>query len=498
MDTAVLTPQQIFYKVVRYDIPVFQRPYIWTQEQQWEPLWEDVSELAETILEKGTAPPHFMGAVVLQQILNPMRSIETRVVVDGQQRLTTVQLLLDAIQEFCAHGGFEGAAARLGPLVQNPAAFLGGDADLSFKVWPTEFDQQAFRHAMHNDLDSNSFKDNRIVMAHDYFKGQVKQWLEQEPQSDHPGESIEALEKAVRDCLDFAVINLNAYDNPHIIFETLNARGTPLLPSDQVKNHILYQAGVGVGYEDEQLTTEAARLWSFNEGWWREDVGRGHQRRPRVDVLLNNWLAMRNGREVRAHNEFQAFERYLEGAAEDQDIWSVAADLNSMGEIYQQVEWSNYPGIETFLQRRRVMNAGAVMPALLWLLSSELPESQLEKSIVALESYMVRRMACGLTTRSYAQLFIGLVAELKKGNTQTAGDTAIQFLAGQDAIANKWPTDSELLDAFVHNPLYQWLTVGRLNLLLQGIEVGLRTPLAETQSVPSGLQIEHIMPQGWR
>lgn len=137
MDTDVLTPQGIFFKVVRYDIPVFQRPYIWTKKQQWEPLWEDVTELAEAILANGHAPSHFMGAIVLQQIANPMRSIETRVVVDGQQRLTTIQLLLDAIQEFCSHGGFEGSAARLGPLVQNPEAYLGGDGDLSFKIWPT-------------------------------------------------------------------------------------------------------------------------------------------------------------------------------------------------------------------------------------------------------------------------------------------------------------------------------------------------------------------------
>ena len=498
MDTAVLTPQSIFYKVVRYDIPVFQRPYIWTQEQQWEPLWEDVTELAEAILENGHAPSHFMGAIVLQQIPNPMKSIETRVVVDGQQRLTTVQLLLDAIQEFCSNGGFDGPAARLGPLVKNPEAFLGGDSDLSFKIWPTEFDQAAFRHAMENELDVDDFKRNRIVLAHDFFKGQLQQWLEQSPQKEQPKEAVEALEKAVRDCLDFAVINLNASDNPHIIFETLNARGTPLLPSDQVKNHILYQAGVGVGYEDEQQTAEAGKLWSFSDEWWREDVGRGHQRRPRVDVLLNNWLAMRNSREIRAHNEFQAFERYVGGVDGDHSIWDIATDLKQIGEIYQRVEGCNYVGIETFLQRRRVMNAGAVMPALLWLLSSELPELQLRRSITALESFMVRRMACGLTTRSYTQLFIGLVAELAKGNPQTAGDTLIEYLASQEAIANRWPKDEELLDAFLGNPLYQWLTVGRLNMLLQGIEVGLRTPLAETHTVPSGLQIEHIMPQGWQ
>ena len=63
METAVLTPQSIFYKVVRYDIPVFQRPYIWTKEHHWEPLWEDVADLAETIMETGANGGDKVGRV---------------------------------------------------------------------------------------------------------------------------------------------------------------------------------------------------------------------------------------------------------------------------------------------------------------------------------------------------------------------------------------------------------------------------------------------------
>ena len=67
MLTNVHTPQEMFFNPIRYEIPPFQRPYIWTQEQQWEPLWEDLSALAETIAERGQAEPHFLGAIVLQK-----------------------------------------------------------------------------------------------------------------------------------------------------------------------------------------------------------------------------------------------------------------------------------------------------------------------------------------------------------------------------------------------------------------------------------------------
>ena len=144
MRTDVLKPQEIFYKVVRYEVPAFQRRYIWTKENQWEPLWEDVSEKATAIIEDGQADGHFMGAIVLQQRPTPTGGIETRIVVDGQQRLTTLQLLIDAIQEVCEQGGHRQSAARLSRLVLNEKDYLGGNPELEFKVWPTINDRVAF------------------------------------------------------------------------------------------------------------------------------------------------------------------------------------------------------------------------------------------------------------------------------------------------------------------------------------------------------------------
>lgn len=159
-------------------MPVFQRPYIWTQDQQWEPLWEDIDYLAGSVLESGEANPHFLGAVVLQQVPNRVADIETRLVVDGQQRLTTIQLLLGTLHEVCAENGYSIPAARLGALVQNPDEYVNGDSNLKLKVWPTEFDQNAFQRVMKNDSGKEYTRNNRIVLAHEYFKEQVRQWLE--------------------------------------------------------------------------------------------------------------------------------------------------------------------------------------------------------------------------------------------------------------------------------------------------------------------------------
>src|SRR6185436_10569140 len=100
METQVRTPQLIFMQPQRLRVPLFQRPYVWNEENQWEPLWQDVQRVAERLLDEaaGSPTPHFLGAVVLQQVQNPVGSMQERIIIDGQQRLTTLQLLLDAFQ----------------------------------------------------------------------------------------------------------------------------------------------------------------------------------------------------------------------------------------------------------------------------------------------------------------------------------------------------------------------------------------------------------------
>jgi hypothetical protein len=131
MRADTLTLKTLFQKDVRYVIPTFQRPYVWNQEDQWEPLWHDVRNTAERYLDhleqvdgvrakaEELAPKHFLGAVVLQQQTTSSAELETRLVIDGQQRMTTLQLLLDATQEVLEHLTLDEPARRMSRLVLN-------------------------------------------------------------------------------------------------------------------------------------------------------------------------------------------------------------------------------------------------------------------------------------------------------------------------------------------------------------------------------------------
>ena len=146
--TNLLTPTNIFKKDQQLLVPLFQRPYTWNRKEQWEPLWSDILRVAERILEgKDSGRPHFLGAIVLQQLPNKSGDLELRTVIDGQQRLTTLQILLDSIHAEFLRNQLSVHAAKLQGLIENDEVFWKTKDD-QFKLWPTNLDRPAFRALM--------------------------------------------------------------------------------------------------------------------------------------------------------------------------------------------------------------------------------------------------------------------------------------------------------------------------------------------------------------
>ena len=459
MRTDILSPKDLFQKDIRYTIPQFQRPYVWTHANQWEPLWDDVRNVADTYLEEmersggnslkaqENTKPHFLGAVVLKQVPTAAKDIEQREVIDGQQRVTTLQLLLDAVQEVCEELKLESEAKRLSKLVTNDRDLVGDNSDHIFKMWPTRSDREAFRHAMQNGLAVDDFADSLIVASHEFFKLQVKTWLGYGTESIE--DRIEALETAVTAMLQMVVIDLNSSDDPHVIFETLNARGTPLEQSDLIKNFVVSQSPSSRGVETD--------IWDgLDDKWWREEVRQGRLFRTRIDMLINYWLAMRTGSEVSPSTVFNVFRKH----ASDQGIADVMSDLKRDLGNYRKYETEpRTKEDDRFHYRTRVMQAGVITPALLILLKAT-PESR-RKSFAALESFLIRRMLCRLSTKDYNNLFLDIAGRLQKPDILNAESVVAEFLREQEADSRKWPNDRELKDKFRSSPLYRMLTMGK-------------------------------------
>ena len=490
MKTDILSPKALFQRDIRYTIPAFQRRYVWTQDDQWEPLWEDVSNTADDYLEKleqsngdgvkaeQETVRHFLGAVVVQQVNTATRDVERREVIDGQQRLTTLQLLLDAIQYVCEDHKIRGVATRLSKLVTNDEGLVGDEDDV-FKLWPTTNDREAFRHAMHNGLATNDYENSLIVRAHDYFQSQTKHWLGSNAVAIQV--RAEALETAVTGMLQMVVIDLGPSDDPHVIFETLNARGTPLLESDLIKNYVSSKSG-----RDD--------LWGdLDHNWWREDFRQGRLIRPRIDAILDYWLETQISDDVSAGQVFNEFRK----VSADRPIEDVLSEVQSDLSNYRRYEVGPRAQVEdVFHYRAGVMQMGAFTPALLTILSR--PDDVRFAALKALESFLIRRMVCRATTKDYNRLALDLVRELNQCDPRDADSTVVKFLSEQTADSRMWPNDDALELALVTLPLYRLLTRGRLRLVLEGIEEQYRrTFLSEESEVPKNLTIEHVLPQSW-
>jgi hypothetical protein len=288
----------VFMQPQRLIVPLFQRPYVWNEENQWEPLWSDLIRLAERSLRNPRAihHPHFLGAVVLQQIQNATGLLQERTIIDGQQRLTTLQLLLDALHAELVSVDATAPALRIEPLVTNADPFRSRPED-RFKVWPTNRDRPAFNAVMAAeppvDHDTLEHANERMVEAHRFFTIQARAWLSLNGTGEIQQRAV-AIETVTRDLVQMVIIDLAADENAQEIFETLNARGAQLTAADLIKNFVfqrLIESGsdVEVAYD---------RYWrDFEVAFWENEVSVGRLRYARSSIFLNHWLIARTGEE---------------------------------------------------------------------------------------------------------------------------------------------------------------------------------------------------------
>ncbi len=432
MDAGTLSIKQIFGQDRRHVVPLFQRPYVWKREEQWEPLWEDIRKVAERLCQEQQSRPHFMGAIVLDQLRSPTGHVETRLLIDGQQRLTTIQLFLEAFCDLCAATAPEKYHKAVLKLTRNDDP-MSDDDDEVFKVWPTNVDQEHFRRVMLARSPEELRKSygakkgaktvgQQLADAYLFFHEAIGTWLA--PDQSGFEERLEALYNAVRECIRLVVIDLGKEDDAQLIFETLNARGTPLLPSDLVKNFLFHRAQVA----GEQLDALYKKYWEpfdAETSYWRESLGRGHARRARIDTFLQHYLVLKNGEDVGVAHLYAAFRDYASSDAAGSAV-GVMQSIRQYAEVYQRFDQMPADSREAlFFDRLSATEITTAYPFLLELLAKyREDEAAVRAVLVDVESWLVRRMVCQLSTRGYNRFFIDLLPALIEGDGDVASRVA--------------------------------------------------------------------------
>jgi hypothetical protein len=395
-------------------------------------------------------------------------------------------------------------AEDLEGLILNRANVFRGKPE-RFKLWPSRGDRAAFSHAM-DPQEQWTNGEHRIIAAHDFFRREAAAWIEGEPDEDGfvpPGseeERVLALSATLQHRLYVVAINLTGHDDSQLIFETLNDRGTPLLKSDLIKNWV-FQIGDGIGADVEKWPE---RYWDdFDDDWWRAEIAQGRHLRARIDIFLQYWLTMRLRAEVLTDDVFRRFAEYAKPlmtdvpSAEDL-LHALRIDANTFRNFAQLDQDS--PEGSFYTRVIETMEAAATSPLLLWMLSENhaVPRDQIAIGLNALESWVIRRTLLRYTMKDVNKLMVAILKEIEQQPAERAGHAVRDYLARQTTDARSWPTDDEMKSQLPKVKLYGNVRQGRLRVVLEAIEMRLRTEKHEAVTLPSGLEIEHVMPQGWR
>ncbi len=512
METQVRTPHAVFMMPQRLLVPLFQRPYVWNEERQWDPLWKDVERVAERLLNdpSGQHQPHFLGAVVLQQVQTQAGDLQQRTVIDGQQRLTTLQIMLDAIQAQLEMVGAGASAARLEQLVENGKPYQRSNDD-RFKIWPTNKDRDAFNEVMGEPFPIQysklKNKDHRLVQAHQFFTQCCITWLNLEGPETAIKRS-EVLERSVRELLQMVVIDLTPQENAQEIFETLNSRGAILTAADLIKNFIFQR----LLEQGDDVVKAYDKYWqNFETAFWEEEISVGRVKIQRSSLFINQWLISRTGEEVLAREVFSRFKTYADFES-GIPMPELLSKIHASSLIYKSFneealnQESEITSQGLFAYRLKVMDSEAVRPLIMYLMDPDegpLDSRTLNNCLNTIESWLVRRLLVRATTKSHNKIFPELIQLLRK--TRNSKDEALQaYLSNQSADSSYWPDDQEVRSELTREKIYGNIHQSRVRMVFEAVEDHLRGWVNGEESKSgsrvkrSKYAIEHVMPQAWQ
>lgn len=512
MDSRTFTVQQIYQDRRQYRVPFYQRPYVWNLEDQWGRLWEDIRDKADARLQGGKPVPHFMGAVVLEpQKKAGLLGVERHHIIDGQQRLTTLQYVLTAL----VHTLRSAEQEKLLPLIEsclansNPETMEDETVE-RFKLWPTFRDRKPYELAMTassmealRERFPTSFTQaghlRKIGIDHPpaleaiiFFHESMIEWVRDASEGNVASRSM-ALASAVLTDLSIVCISLGEEDDAQVIFETLNGHGAELHATDLIRNYIFMRAGT----DADDLYSN---LWSqFEAPLWSESQSRGRLNRPRLEWFVQSAVQAQTGDEIDIGRLYAGYRRFVDNA---NGLGPASAQLSMLnryaGNYKALVLGAGESPIAVFGRRVAVWDASPTHALAIRVAASELSVDEQQLIFTCIESYLVRRAICGLSRKNYNKVFAQQLKKLIDGELSSASlRSVLSALTGE---ASRWPSDDEFRQQWLLGSAYPGrLDAAKLRAVFHRLETALRSEKSE-ERVPldlGALDIDHVMPQSW-
>ena len=490
----------------RYLIPLYQRQYAWSVEPQLTLLWEDVlRSYNQLLVDRTSMAPHFMGAMVISQMKTYGKQVQAFEVIDGQQRLTTFQLLLAALRDVASENG-SSYADEIQKYLLNDGIMETPEKE-RFKVWPSLMDRRTFAQVVDPTTDLDSVAENldeedgslrKASQAHEWFKGEIKAHVGE--CEEYEEEKLERLFEALKEGLAVVSIELEGGDDPQMIFETLNSRGVDLKPGDLMRNFI-FQRASGQGQTDSSLNIDALykQHWlPLDSLFWAETVNRGRLGASRLDWMLTDHLSMKRATTVSKDNLFNSYRRWIidqkpfDGI--EAELESITASATVERKVFEQDKEDEIGKFGAFAE---AFDVSTVFPLVVYLATEAEVGDKLSEALTMLESYILRRDIAGLTTKNYNRFFVSTIDRLRESEGCKV-EALARWLSTRSSSIDLWPTDEGFRQGWTGRDQYKTARQPRLRYIFEHIEKAKRSKLSEEVEIKSALTVEHIMPQKWR
>lgn len=450
----------------RFIIPVYQRNYDWKMEH-CKQLYDDLVKII-----RQNRKSHFFGSIVSVQ--SESGTMEEFLIIDGQQRLTTISLLLLAIYHLLSSGKMVSRDHQLTDKILKKYLIDEYEPEEKrIKLKPIKNDQKAFGILF--DQDEEYIPDSNLTINYRYFYDRIQ----------HGELDIDELFDAI--CkLEIINISLNHEDNPQLIFESLNSTGLNLSEGDKIRNYIL------MGLPNDQQTKFYEKYWNRIESYTDYDVS----------SFVRDYLSIKQQSTPNMNSVYPTFKKYVEDA-EVADIEPLLKDLLEYAKRYAFLIKGGHSDerLNSCIYRLNRLSTSVTRPFLLEVIrlseSGALTADELIEVFHFTESYLFRRAICDLPTNALNKIFLLLHREIIRFD----GDESHYVEKFKYALLSKrertrFPSDEEFAECMSTRNIYGMNPKNKLY-LFERLE---NSETSETKDVWGHLDrgeysIEHIMPQ---
>ncbi len=445
----------------QFIIPIYQRTYSWTRKQ-CEQLWNDIIKVAMD----DSIPGHFIGSIVyIEEGIYQVSAVKQLLVIDGQQRLTTLSLLLNALAESMKNKGDD--AEKLRNKIYSYYLINKEEEDEErYKLVLTQTDKATYT-AILDGMNLPKEYSPRIIENYKLFQDKItKSKLE-------PSQILKGIQK-----LFIVDVSLDRnYDNPQLIFESLNSTGLDLSQADLIRNFIL------MGQEPK------VQKELYNKYWFPMESSYGYKYGSYFDRFMRDYLTIKTGSIPVMRDVYHEFKKFMT-TQQNKSMGSIVSDIKYYSDFYVKMAFaeSNDKELDESFKDIQELKVEVAYPFLLQVYNDYhngvISKSEFLEILKTVESYVFRRSIVGIPTNSLNKTFANLYKEIHRDNYLESFHAALQLKDSYRRFPNNEEFKSELKIKDVYN-------FRSRNYLLRKLENHNRKEKVDIQNYT----IEHILPQ---